>query len=99
MLRGAFIAGVIAVGIAGAPVAQATPSTTTTSPTPTTGPPSTTRTVRPRALPARLQFARDNRVTGPALTVTAMASPAKSVTDVLMFEGATARMRARVCQR
>ena len=37
MLRGAFIAGVIAVGIAGAPVAPAAPATTTPSPAPTTG--------------------------------------------------------------
>jgi hypothetical protein len=37
MLRGALIAGAIAVGIAGAPVAHAAPSTTTPSPAPTTG--------------------------------------------------------------
>ena len=37
MLRGALIAGAIAVGIAGAPVAHAAPSTTTLSPAPTTG--------------------------------------------------------------
>lgn len=37
MLRGLFIAGAIAVGIAGMPVAQATPPTTTTSPSPTSG--------------------------------------------------------------
>jgi hypothetical protein len=37
MLRAAFIAGVIAVGIVGAPMAHADPSTRTTSPAPTTG--------------------------------------------------------------
>ncbi len=37
MLRGAFIVGAIAVGIAGAPLVHASPSTTTTSPAPTTG--------------------------------------------------------------
>ena len=37
MLRGPLIAGAIAVGIAGAPVAHAAPSTTTPSPAPTTG--------------------------------------------------------------
>jgi Excalibur calcium-binding domain len=37
MLRAAFIAGVIAVGIVGAPMAHADPSTSTTSPAPTTG--------------------------------------------------------------
>lgn len=37
MLRGALIAGAIAIGIAGAPVARAAPSTTTPSPAPTTG--------------------------------------------------------------
>jgi Excalibur calcium-binding domain len=37
MLRAGFIAGAIAVGIAGAPVAGATPSTITPSPAPTTG--------------------------------------------------------------
>jgi hypothetical protein len=37
MLRGALIAGAIAVGIAAAPVAHAAPSTTTPSPAPTTG--------------------------------------------------------------
>lgn len=37
MLRRLFIAGAIAVGIAGMPVAQAAPPTTTTSPSPTSG--------------------------------------------------------------
>jgi hypothetical protein len=37
MLRGAIIAGVIAMGIVGAPAAHADPSTTTNSPAPTTG--------------------------------------------------------------
>ena len=39
MFRGVLIAGAIAVGIAGSPVAQGAPSTTTTSPSPapTTG--------------------------------------------------------------
>jgi Excalibur calcium-binding domain len=37
MVRTLFIAGAIAVGIAGAPFAQAAPSTSTTSPAPTTG--------------------------------------------------------------
>ena len=37
MLRGAFLAGAIAVGIAGAPAAHGAPSTTTPSPAPTTG--------------------------------------------------------------
>jgi hypothetical protein len=37
MHRGAFIAGAIAVWIAGAPLAHAAPSTTTPSPAPTTG--------------------------------------------------------------
>jgi hypothetical protein len=37
MVRTLFIAGAIAVGIAGAPLVQAAPSTTTTSPAPTTG--------------------------------------------------------------
>jgi hypothetical protein len=37
MFRAAFIAGAVAVGIAGTPVAHAAPSTTTPSPAPTTG--------------------------------------------------------------
>lgn len=37
MVRGLFIAGAIAMGIAGTPVAHAVPSTTTPSPAPTTG--------------------------------------------------------------
>ena len=37
MVREVFIAGAIAVGIAGAPVVNAAPSTTTPSPAPTTG--------------------------------------------------------------
>jgi endonuclease G len=37
MHRGAFIAGAVALAIAGAPLAHAAPSTTTPSPAPTTG--------------------------------------------------------------